>query len=104
MQQSDDEEDWYGDLALAGKDAEIDRLNKELFDKEKENNALKDELEQLRQQLSIIVEEKLTVENNLMAVYNTALRELKRKDKEIAELRKSKVPSSLQAGNSSSNR
>ena len=84
-----EEDDLYGDLILAGKDAEIERLNKELFEKERENNALKEEIEQLRLQLATIAEEKLVVENNLMAIYNTGMREIKRKEKEIAELRKS---------------
>lgn len=94
MNHSDNEDDLYGDLIVAGKDAEIERLSKELFEKEKENCSLKDEIDQLRQQLASIIEEKQTVENNLMAIYNTALRELKRKDKELAELRKASVTSS----------
>ena len=96
MNRSDDEDDLYGDLIVAGKDAEIERLSKELFEKEKENCGLKDEVDQLRQQLAAIMEEKQIVENNLMAIYNTALRELKRKDKELAELRKASISSSTQ--------
>ncbi len=95
MSNSDDD-DLYGDLIVAGKDAEIERLNKELFEKEKENCGLKDEVDQLRQQLATIIEEKQIVENNLMSIYNTALRELKRKDKELAELRKASISSSTQ--------
>jgi predicted nucleic acid-binding Zn-ribbon protein len=83
---SSDEDALYGDIHVAVKNAEIDRLNRELFEQSRDNASLRQELGQLRDQLCLLTKEKLTIETNFMALYNTATQEIKRKDRKIAEL------------------
>ena len=82
------EDDLYGDLDYHSKNAEIESLNKQLSESEQNLSESRKEIEQLRSKICVLVEEKRTVENNIVSVYNTALREIKRKDRELAELRK----------------
>ncbi len=85
----------YGDIHTAVKDAEIERLHRELFEKEKENAILREELEQIRSQLNLIVHEKEILETNFMTLYNTAVREIKRKDRELTERSKASTDKTL---------
>jgi CII-binding regulator of phage lambda lysogenization HflD len=79
----DDEDSLYGDIHEAVKDAQIEQLHRELFEKEKENAALREEIDQIRLQLNHIVKEKDILEANFMTLYNTAIREMRRKDREL---------------------
>lgn len=79
----------YADLESLGQSAELVRLNERLIESEKQNKTLKLEIDDMKQQIEILLEEKKTLENNIVSVYETALREIGRKDKEIASLKES---------------
>lgn len=83
----DDDDDLYGDLAASAAEAEIESLKGHLTEKSKEVESLRAEVSQLKQQVMVLVEDKTTLERNIVAVYNTAMREIKRKDNEMASLR-----------------
>lgn len=83
----DQEEDLYGDLEVLGKNAEIARLTQQLEETDKEKNELKSELSALREQMSVLVQERAVLEQNMSKLYNTAIREIQRKDRDIAQLR-----------------
>jgi hypothetical protein len=54
----------------------------------KKNENITTELVETRQQLQTILDEKDRLENNIVVLYNTALREIERKDKQLLELQK----------------
>lgn len=87
-------DDLYGDLEDHGKDTEIESLKQQLEDSGKKLMDANKEIDQLREQIVLLVKEKQVLENNMVKVYNTALTEIKRKDREIMELRKSNAPRS----------
>jgi predicted nuclease with TOPRIM domain len=93
------DQDLYGDLELAGKVAEIEDLQERLHQYEEENQRYKQELQLLQEQVSSLVKEKETLERNIVVVYNTALREIQRKDRELAELRATIVRQTLSTQN-----
>jgi hypothetical protein len=77
----------YEDIDVVGDSAEIQKLHdqikllqEQLLKKDKDS-------EELNKQIQIINGEKLIVERNMVALYNTALAEVNRKDREIKELR-----------------
>jgi predicted nucleic acid-binding Zn-ribbon protein len=92
MEASTTDDNLYGDLEFLSKNAEIDELKTQLEEKEKKLDEASKEIEQLRSQLVLLVEEKKVMEKNMLSIYHTALNEIKRKDREIAELRKSNRP------------
>ena len=77
----------YGDLENTGKNADIIKLKDALRSEQEKNEKLQLECSELRKQLCLVNDEKKQLEVNMMAVYNTAITELKRKDREINELR-----------------
>ena len=85
--QSADIEGMYEDLFEFGQSKDLGRLTTRLEDAEKKNNELLNELADLKSQLETVLAEKQRLEDNITLVYNTALRELTRKDKEIADLK-----------------
>lgn len=92
MEPSSTDDDLYGDLDFHSKHAEIEKLQAQLEEKEKQVQDANKEIGQLRGQLVLLVEEKKVMEKNMLSIYHTALNEIKRKDREIAELRKSNRP------------
>jgi len=77
----------YGDLDETAKSAEVFKL-REAFSKEKrKNELLMDECNQLRTQINCLVEDRKQLETNMVSMYNTAMLELKRKDRDISDLR-----------------
>jgi predicted nuclease with TOPRIM domain len=83
-----DEDLLYGDLEDTGRSADFEKLSKKVADLTKKNEQLQAELNETKQQLNVLVEEKAVVEKNMMVLYNTALREIDRKDKQIAQLQR----------------
>jgi CII-binding regulator of phage lambda lysogenization HflD len=81
------DDDLYGDIDLLSRNIKIDQLEKTIEDKDKSVSALQTELDQVKSQFTLMITEKQTLEKNMVALYNTAVRELQRKDHEIAELR-----------------
>lgn len=83
---ADDDDILYGDLAESGRSADQEKLEKKIAVLVKLNTSLTAELNETKQQLLVLTEEKGIVENNMMILYNTAQREMSRKDKQIADL------------------
>jgi hypothetical protein len=98
FERMEDENDLlYGDLEATAAELEIEKLKSSLGDSQNENELLKMEIIQLKQQISVLVDDKATLERNLVAIYNTAMREIQRKDVELASYRQKKVQSQVQA-------
>ncbi len=85
--EDDLDDDLYGDLNNLAQNSEIQRLNEELTMKDTVISNLQSEIQQMKVQMNLLLEEKLTVEKNMVTLYNTAIRELKRKDRELSELK-----------------
>jgi hypothetical protein len=81
------QDDLYGDLEDAGLQVEVQKLKHSLSEEQKKSKLVRDENAQLKEQMNCLVVDSKQLEKNIMAVYNTALREVKRKDKEILKLR-----------------
>lgn len=84
--EAEDDDLLYGDLEDAGRSADHVKLTERVADLTKKNDFLSAELAETKQQLLLLVEEKAIVENNMIVLYNTAQREMDRKDKQIAQL------------------
>ena len=84
------EDDLYGDIELAGKDAEIEQLRNKLEQEQINSRKLAAEVTQLKEQLNTLLQDRTQLEINMVSLYNTAKTELKRKDTELASLRESK--------------
>lgn len=83
----DDSDLLYGDLEFTGKDAEMMKLQELVVTERKKQEQLLQEMSILKNQLVCLATDKAQLEANIVAIYNTAMREIKRKDAEIAELR-----------------
>jgi hypothetical protein len=77
----------YGDLEEAGASAELEHVKMLLEQKDKDIAQRDKQIADLIAQINSILDEKVTLEKNIAALYNTAILEVKRKDREIAELR-----------------
>jgi len=70
----------YGDIDDNSKQIKIDELQ-HLYDNEKNNNKiLLTEINQLKQQMNELINERKQIEINMLTLYNTSKREIKRKD------------------------
>lgn len=76
----------YEDIENIGQDLEIQRLTTENEDLRKQLANLSSEIQDLRDQMSYVVNQRDTLEKNLMTIYNTALKEIARKDRELFTL------------------
>jgi predicted RNase H-like nuclease (RuvC/YqgF family) len=83
----ENQDDLYGDIDLLSQNIKIDQLEKTIDDRDSSISTLQAELHQVKSQFTLLITEKQTLEKNMVALYNTAVRELQRKDREIAELR-----------------
>lgn len=85
------EVDLYADLAQSSNQLqstlEIDELRRVNAIMEADNADLKNHLKCCLEQLSKVIEDKELLEVNANILYNTFVREIERKDKEIQELR-----------------
>lgn len=77
----------YADLELAAKQVDLENMQIKLDAAQAENAQLRAEIDQLRSQMTALVEDKAVLEKNAVIVYNTAMREIARKDREIKDLR-----------------
>ena len=85
----DNEDDvLYGDLELSGQAAEILQLKEKLNSANNKIATLSLELDDAHTQIQLLLDEKAVTERNAITVYNTALREISRKDSVIDELKK----------------
>lgn len=76
----------YGDLESTGKSAELDMLKGALRKERTKTDQLREECDNLRSQIVSLVEDRAQLESNMISMYNTAILELKRKDRDITSL------------------
>lgn len=100
--EEDDDDLLYGDLEDAARSADLEKLTRKVEELTKKNSQLLTELNETKQQLQVLVEEKAIVENNMTVLYNTALREIDRKDKQIAQLQRAGVMAAVSTPNTNS--
>ena len=81
----------YGDLEATGLSEELKRKQKENDRLRKEKNEIESELKDARDQIKSVTNDNKVLEENLLAVWNTARAEIDRKDKMIAKLNKELV-------------
>lgn len=79
----------YGDIDVIGDSVEVEHLRHELKDARIIIAAKDKEIADLIAQNKYLYDGRAALEKNLVSLYNTALSEIKRKDREIAELRNS---------------
>ena len=91
----------YGDLEAASHQAEVAGLRNSVSMLQTENDTLKSELEQARQQIEALRNDKTILETNCVKIFNTATRELQRKDRELTSLREQLLKLRLSASNNS---
>jgi hypothetical protein len=84
----------YDDLEAAELSIEVKRLQEQHATLEASNSSLLLRLKEAEDQITILNAEKLQLEKNIVSLYNTAMNEIERKDKELFDLRaksKSKI-------------
>jgi hypothetical protein len=81
-----EEDELYGDIDDAAKDAEIQVLKEALEGEKKRNEMLAAENAQLKGQIVTLVKDRTQLETNMVTLYNTAKRELQRKSGGIASM------------------
>ena len=79
-------EDLYDDLTEREQAIEVKRLREELALEKKEKEALQKELDELKAQVQEMVKQKEALEKNIADLHATAVMEIERKDRRIAEL------------------
>lgn len=79
--------DLYGDLEEIEQSVEIVKLKEKVLALTTQNQQLQVTNNELSEQITILVRDRNLLEENTKAIYNTALREIDRKDKEIESLR-----------------
>ena len=79
--------DLYGDLEEIEQSVEIVKLKERIQVLTQQNQQLQVTNTELSEQLTVLVQDRNHLEENTKAIYNTALREIERKDKEIEILR-----------------
>jgi hypothetical protein len=92
-----DDDDLYGDIETLARSAEAEQFKKRLQKSLKQNKVLEAELKDYKEQIRLLNMEKAQVEQNLMSLYNTAVSEIARKDKQIIDLRADVKKASLSA-------
>jgi peptidoglycan hydrolase CwlO-like protein len=99
----DAQDSLYGDVDVIGDSAETKKLQQNLEDMVKQLVKKDKEIADLTAQTQAILADKATLETNILALYNTAMAEIKRKDREIAELRAVAVSSGRGSSNNNNN-
>ena len=87
MSSSDFDSELYGDLDYRASTDELVTLREQLEEQVKKNVSLIKEKEDLVKQLDLLENDKQVLEKNIVQLFDTALLELKRKDREISDLR-----------------
>lgn len=77
----------YGDLIETNHRYEIEELVRQKEKQAKTIRELEQELSDMKFQLESLQAEKQTIERNFICMYNTAMTEIARKDKELIALR-----------------
>ena len=79
-------DDIYGDLDDIALESNIDILKEQLAESQKCNQSLTTTVEELKDQVEALLADRKKLETNITIVYNTALREIERRVKEISNL------------------
>jgi len=77
----------YGDIDVIGDTAETRKLQEQLEEMRRQLVKKDKEISDLTAQTTLLLDDKDKLEANMVSLYNTATVEIKRKDREIAELR-----------------
>jgi len=84
----EEEDDYlYGDLEDAGRSIAIHQLQQRCESLQKQNETLKAELAEVKAQVLFLLEQKTTLEGNVVSIFTTAQKEIMRKDKQLSDLR-----------------
>ena len=106
--EEEEDDDLYGDIETLARSAEAEQFKKRLQKSLQQNKVLEAELKDFKEQIRLLNMEKAQVEQNMICLYNTAVSEVARKDKQISELRadllRSSHPASQSSNSSSSKR
>ena len=86
MEADDDAMLMYGDLEESAKESEFNEMKRQYKEITNRNKYLENELIELRKQVETMNKERQNVETNFVALYNTAIKEIERKDRTIMEL------------------
>ena len=84
---ADDDDDLYGDIESLAKSAQAEHLQQQLKKSQQHIKSLESELREYKEQVKVLNIEKSQIEQNMMCLYDTAVTEIARKDKQIVELR-----------------
>tara|TARA_A100001035_G_C27546186_1_gene391934 strand:+ start:212 stop:529 length:318 start_codon:yes stop_codon:yes gene_type:complete len=98
------ESNLYGDLESLGALEEAKKLRETVAVLQKQQVALETELDETKEQVKKLADEKDVMEKNLHAVWMTAKAEMDRKDKLIAELNNKMASFGSRGGASASNK
>ena len=79
----------YEDLDNRECKVELEKLREVVNNYEVENKNLNATINELNDQLKLVLQDRNQLEANMVALYNTAIREIQRKNREIEELRNS---------------
>ncbi len=82
-----DEDFLYGDIDEKNREIDFHQLSARCTQLEADNSALQQELVDSKAQIEFLVAQKEALEKNMAALFNTATNDLKRKDRQIIELR-----------------
>lgn len=77
----------YGDLEELGGANELEKLRKGAAEYAKKVASLEAELKEVQQHSASVMKDKDNLERNMVSLYNTAMVEIARKDRELTELR-----------------
>ncbi len=86
MEADDDAVLMYGDLEESAKESEFNEMKRQYKEITNRNKYLENELVELRKQVETMNKERQNVETNFVELYNTAVKEIERKDRTIKEL------------------
>jgi peptidoglycan hydrolase CwlO-like protein len=84
---TEEEELLYGDLEETAQSVQAQKLMDQLSILKKKYLNLQNEVKEWKEQVQVLLSEKKQVEDNMVTLFNTSLREIDRKDNEIAELK-----------------
>jgi predicted nucleic acid-binding Zn-ribbon protein len=85
----------YGDLEDITRSIEYERLKSEFENLNKKIQSFEQENDDLKKQIEALLVDKKILEQNVIAIYNTAIKEVDRKDREILELKRFKISHEL---------
>ncbi len=86
MEADDDAVLMYGDLEESAKESEFNEMKRQYKEIMNRNKYLENELVELRKQVETMNKERQNVETNFVELYNTAAKEIERKDRAIKDL------------------